>query len=315
MPSLHTATSTPFGAVFRPVGIPTPLVGRLACPECRVAVEVRRAELACPACDRRYTEHDGVIDARPAARASVQGDADAWLAHWAPELQQSLAQRFFSFYRRAVFARTVRHFVDRFLAREGVLVEAGSGTSETSILLAPRRAERTLVALDLIPAVLRRGAPIMDARVAGDIFQLPFTDGSVDGIWNVGVMEHFTHEQIDRILAEFRRVLRPGGRVVLLWPGTDSIPQRMLDAVAWVVNLRHTAGPRFRFHPPEISRLRSRRQGREVLRRSGFAPVTVDPGLYSGMAFKTVVGEKAADAPPAKGRTSARASSGVWTRS
>ena len=214
-----------------------------------------------------------------------------------------------------MFARTVRHFVDRYLAREGVLVEAGSGTSETSILLAPRRPERTLVALDLIPAVLERCVPIMDVRVAGDIFRLPFTDGSVDGIWNVGVMEHFTHPQIDRILAEFRRVLRPGGRVVLLWPGTDSLPQRMLDAVAWLINLRRADGPAFRFHPAEISRLRSRRQGREVLRRNGFTPVAIDPGLYSGMAFKTVVGERAAVAPPADDVLPVRAPRDRWTRS
>src|SRR5205823_4994282 len=149
-------------------------------------------------------------------------------------------------------ARTVAYFVERYFSTRGVFVEAGSGTSETSIRVDKRGGDRTLVALDLIVPVLEQCDPVMDVRVAGDIFRLPFADDSVDGIWNVGVMEHFTHDQIDAILRELHRVLRPGGRVILLWPGSDSIPQKMLEAVAWVVNLR----PRpktFRFHPPEIS--------------------------------------------------------------
>src|SRR5262249_41585528 len=149
-------------------------------------------------------------------------------------------------------------FLDRYFPASGVFVEAGSGTSETSIRVDKRGGSRTLVALDLIVPVLEMCDPVMDVRVSGDIFRLPFADDSIDGIWNVGVMEHFTHEQIDAIMRELLRVLRPGARVVLLWPGSDSIPQKMLEAVAWVVNLRPKQET-FRFHPPEISRLRSTR--------------------------------------------------------
>ncbi|HEU4628776.1 MAG TPA: class I SAM-dependent methyltransferase [Gemmatimonadaceae bacterium] len=293
--------------------MPDVLVGRLACPACRLALEPVAGGLACATCGARYATRHGVIDARPLARAAVQGDAEAWDAHWAPETQRSLAQRFFSVYRRVVFARTVRHFVTRYLPSRGVLLEAGSGTAETSIRLAPRRAGRLLVALDLVPAILERCAPVVDVRVAGDAFRLPFADGAVDGIWNVGVMEHFTHPQIDRMLEEFHRVLRPGGRVVLLWPGTDAVPQHLLDALAWMINRRRGRGPPFRFHPPEISRLRSVRQGREVLRRNGFTPVAADPGWYSGMAFKTIVGEKPTRAPGDGGAATPRAAGDAWT--
>jgi SAM-dependent methyltransferase len=233
-----------------------------------------------------------VLDLRPPRRDSVQGDDEAWAEHWSAAKQETAPQRFFSWYRKAVFARTVAYFVGRYLPRQGVLVEAGSGTSETSIRIDKAEGGRVLVALDLIPAVLERCAPIMDVRVSGDVFRLPFRDDSVDGIWNVGVMEHFTQAQIDAMLREFLRVLRPGGRMILLWPGTDSVPQRLLDAAAWIVNHRRAARESFRFHPPEISRLQGRRHGRAVLARNGFVEVTIDPGFLSLAAFKTVVGEK-----------------------
>jgi SAM-dependent methyltransferase len=160
------------------------------------------------------------------------------------------------------------------------------------MLIDKRGGARTLVALDLIRPVLERCHPVMDVKACGDIFALPFQSDSVDGIWNVGVMEHFTHDQIDAILREFRRVLKPGCRVVLLWPAKFSIPQRILRVLEWFINLRRSADDKFRFHPDEISQLRSVRQGKEVLTRNGFRPVAIDIGLRTLMAFETIVGEK-----------------------
>ncbi len=214
-----------------------------------------------------------------------------WSRHWSTENQASLAQRFFSFYRKAVFVRTVRYFLNRHFPPSGVFLEAGSGTSETSMRIDKLNGARTLLALDIVLPVLQQCHPIMDLRICGDIFNLPFRDGSLDGIWNVGVMEHFTHDQIDQILREFHRVLRPGGPVVLLWPGVDSIPQKMLRIVEAIVNLR-AGGERFRFHPAEISQLRSARQGRDVLSRNGFDVLEIEPGYRSLMAFKVLVGAK-----------------------
>jgi SAM-dependent methyltransferase len=131
----------------------------------------------------------------------------------------------------------------------------------------------------------------MDVKLCGDIFRLPFRSESVDGIWNVGVMEHFLHQQIDEILTGFNGALRPGGRVVLLWPATDSIPQKLLRAIEAMVNFRQD-GARFRFHPDEISKLRSNGEAVDVLTRNGFRVVQVDRGLRSLMAFKILVGEK-----------------------
>ncbi len=215
----------------------------------------------------------------------------AWSKHWSEENQKSLAQKFFSFYRKAVFARTVEYYVNRYLPHQGVLLEAGSGTSETSTRIDKYSGARRLIALDIVMPVLERVHPIMDNRLCGDIFRLPFGDNSVDGIWNVGVMEHFTHDQIDQIMREFHRVLKEGNCLVMLWPGVDSIPQRMLRVVEWFVN-RRRVGEKFRFHPDEISQIRSLRQGREILTRNGFQVLEVEYGFRSLFAFKTLVGVK-----------------------
>jgi SAM-dependent methyltransferase len=273
------------------ISSPDRLRKALACPRCRVCLVAEDLALQCRKCGASYAAVNGVLDLRPGAGKQKKEEAD-WTKHWSESNQTSASQRFFSFYRKAVFARAVAYFIERYLPAEGLLVEAGSGTSETSMLIDKRGGARTLVALDLIRPVLERCHPVMDVKACGDIFALPFQSGSVDGIWNVGVMEHFTHDQIDAILREFRRVLKPGCRVVLLWPAKFSIPQRILRVLEWFINLRRSADDKFRFHPDEISQLRSVRQGKEVLTRNGFRPVAIDIGLRTLMAFETIVGEK-----------------------
>jgi SAM-dependent methyltransferase len=227
----------------------------------------------------------GIVDFRVGSSRSA---ADDWTDHWTDARQQTAIQRFFSWYRKVVFSRAVRYYCHRYFPEQGIFLEAGSGTSETSMRLDKRGGKRIFVALDIVPSVLRRCHPVMDVRLAGDIFQLPFPSNSLDGLWNVGVMEHFTHAEIDRILAEFRRVLKPEARLILFWPGRDSIPQKMLSGMQSVIRL--LGRRQFRFHPPEISQLRSLGEGRRILERNGFRPLELAFGLRSLFAFKVLVG-------------------------
>lgn len=269
------------------------LVSVLACPQCHSPVLFNHDAMVCEGCGTTYSTAGGILDLRPVSDAK-RPEADQWGAHWSAANQKLVSQQFFSFYRRKVFAPAVAYFVDRYLPAGGVLVEAGCGTAETSIFVSKENG-RTLVALDLVPKILERCQPVMDVRVCGDVFHLPFRNGSIEGLWNVGVMEHFTHDQIDAIMREFRRVLRPQGRAVLFWPAIFSIPQRLLRGLEWFINLRRRQDP-FRFHPDEISQLRSVAQGREVLVRNGFRPVAINIGLRTLMAFEILVGEKTEEA-------------------
>lgn len=266
------------------------ILGRLACPQCYDRLAWRKQFLVCDSCGTSYPITDGIVDLRPLTYKQ-KSELAHWSKHWANENQKSASQKFFSFYRKLVFSRTVRYFVNRYFPTTGVFIEAGSGTSETSMRVDKCEGTRTLVAVDIVLSVLKRCHPIMDVRVGGDIFRLPFQGNSVDGIWNVGVMEHFTRDQVDQIMREFHRVLRPGGPLILLWPAADSTPQRLLRITERVINLRRRQ-ERFRFHPDEIYQLESTEEGRNILTNNEFRILHIDYGFRSLMAFKILVGTK-----------------------
>jgi SAM-dependent methyltransferase len=265
------------------------IMDRLACPNCHTQLIMQDTAFYCSTCGRVYPITDHVADMRLSIPRTIS-DLDDWTKHWSSQNQENIAQKFFSFYRKVVFARTVEYFINRYFPAQGVFVEAGCGTAETSVRIDKLSGDRTLVAVDIVMPVVKQAHPVMDVRLCGDIFQLPFLDKSVDGLWNVGVMEHFTHSQIDRILREFNRVLKPGAPMVLLWPANDSIPQKILRGLEKVINIHKSEVDMFRFHPAEISKLKSSKEGNDVLTRNGFGVFYIDFGFRSLMAFKTLVG-------------------------
>ena len=51
---------------------------------------------------------------------------------------------------------------------------------------------------------------------------LPFEDNSFDGIWSLGIIEHFL-DGYDAIAREMQRVLREGGYLFLTFPAMTKI--------------------------------------------------------------------------------------------
>jgi SAM-dependent methyltransferase len=66
---------------------------------------------------------------------------------------------------------------------------------------------------DLSHAML--AARAVTGQVRADLRRLPLADGRLDGLWCVAVLLHVPRDLVPGALAEFRRVLRPGGRGVI----------------------------------------------------------------------------------------------------
>ena len=72
------------------------------------------------------------------------------------------------------------------------------------------------VQMDVSMTRVARAAGKCPLLLCADGYQLPFADGSFDVVLLIAVLEH-TREP-DRMLAEARRVLKPGGRAIMVVP-------------------------------------------------------------------------------------------------
>lgn len=217
---------------------------------------------------------------------------EIWESHWAVGAGDSgsVFGRVSSFVRRQILSRAVRYYAQRYFRVSGVYVECGCGTAQSSSRI-PTDGRR-LVALDFSIAALRsaRRVPGFQAFIRGDIRRLPFAEGSLAGIWSLGVLEHFDAEAGRRVLEEFRRVLRPGAVALLFWPPEYGASRWVLAPIEWVRS--RWSGRTFRFFPDEVNRLRSKAQARATLASAGLEAAAVDFTARDAFIHLVVVARK-----------------------
>jgi len=103
-----------------------------------------------------------------------------------------------------------------------VILDVAVGTAETALAISRRYPAVSIVGVDFSPAMLTVGKKKINTRypaapvslTAGDGRQLPIRSGSVDAVTiSFGIRNM---EERDMVLAEFNRVLRPGGRLLIM---------------------------------------------------------------------------------------------------
>lgn len=113
--------------------------------------------------------------------------------------------------------------VERAAVRDGESVlEVAVGTGLTLVELARRNPGGRNVGVDLTPAMLERARrriarhAVRAELAVGDAHHLDFPDGSFDLLVNSYMFDLLPQPDFGPVLAEFRRVLRPAGRLVLV---------------------------------------------------------------------------------------------------
>jgi SAM-dependent methyltransferase len=99
------------------------------------------------------------------------------------------------------------------------VLDAGCGTGGNALLL--RRYGR-VTGVDIAPEALELGSPRLPGALArGSVLSLPFADASFDLVTSFEVLYHRAVPDEAPALAEARRVLRPGGRLLIRLPAFE----------------------------------------------------------------------------------------------
>jgi ubiquinone/menaquinone biosynthesis C-methylase UbiE len=217
---------------------------------------------------------------------------EEWDAYWLSKKQPGalIYDLIAAFYRKFIIKQFLNYFIAKHFSSQAQILHAGCGSGQVDTDIARRN---SISAMDISPQALsiyRKFQPNSARLIHGSIFEIPVPDSTYDGVYNLGVMEHFTEPEIRRILDEFSRVVKPGGKIALFWPPAFGVTVRVLAAVHWVLhNVRKSD---IRLHPDEITHVRSRRQVRAYLEASGFSLVEFYFGPRDLFTQAVVIGRR-----------------------
>jgi ubiquinone/menaquinone biosynthesis C-methylase UbiE len=144
----------------------------------------------------------------------------------APKTPETAAREIFG-RRAAHYTTSAAHTDPQVLARvvelaaperDWSVLDVATGSGHTALALAPHVA--VVTGSDLTPAMLAEAQKLQSSRTIAnvswhlsDVHRLPFADGSFDLVTCRRAAHHFA--RINQALAEMKRVLRPGGRLVI----------------------------------------------------------------------------------------------------
>jgi SAM-dependent methyltransferase len=107
-----------------------------------------------------------------------------------------------------------RQILDAFAAAvTGPVVDVGCGPGQVGAYLRSRG--HRVLGIDLSIEMGRTAATRLDAAAVADLRELPIPDGSIGGLVAFYSIIHVRRPELGGVLREFRRVLRPGGRLLV----------------------------------------------------------------------------------------------------
>ena len=170
----------------------------------------------------------------------------------------------------------------------GRVLDVGCGYGGLAAVVGQELGTKELYGVDVDEAVIseaeRKG--VRAQRVDVEVDPLPFEDGSFDLVFSLGMLDYLP--TFDFAIEEMRRVLRPGGHVLISIPNLGSWNNRLALLVGYQprdveISDRVLAGtaPRYRNDPPAGHiHTATLRAVRELMAFHGFEPVRISSGAW-----------------------------------
>tara|TARA_Y100000590_G_C15620214_1_gene977284 strand:- start:641 stop:1354 length:714 start_codon:yes stop_codon:yes gene_type:complete len=216
-----------------------------------------------------------------------------WDIYWSQagdkRTERKIYDIFASFYRNYLIGPTLRKIIKKNFLNGQKLLHAGCGGGETDKYI---NDYVEITALDISSNALKlyNNTNKNSKTILGDIFNLNNINERYDGIYNLGVMEHFSEKEIEIILNQFQFKLKDDGKIILFWPPVYALSVIALYCIHFFLNkiLRNN----IKLHAAEPTKIKSKKQIRRLIKNTNLKITNTSFGYSDAFTYYVVVLEK-----------------------
>jgi len=183
----------------------------LVCLDCRSVLTASTAACVCAACARVYPIEHGVV--------RFVADDTFYEGRYTGESSASASGGLITRLKLYLNNSHYLWWIRKHIPAGGELLDLGVGGG-TRFVAEHGRA----TAVDLSFASVRAAAPLYERAVQANALALPLAGGSIDAVVSSFFLEHVPVADKPAVLAELARVVRPGGRLVLIFDTESDSP-------------------------------------------------------------------------------------------
>jgi len=218
----------------------------------------------------------------------------SWDDYWSSGKDKSKLSRVYdvvaSIYRNKLIGPRLDSELSKAFPSGGNLIHAGSGAGEVDTCVSKKF---NITAVDISKKAVERYSELHPEHKAVqlDIFKLQALNEKYDGLYNLGVMEHFSPTQCKEILISAHSVLNLGGKVILFWPPHYGLSVIFLHLVHAI--LRLFQGKNFQsLHPEEPNKTSTRKSAQKLLESAGFKLERFSFSPRDAFTYVVIVGKR-----------------------
>jgi ubiquinone/menaquinone biosynthesis C-methylase UbiE len=198
-----------------------------------------------------------------------------WDIYWSKEnkpenkIYDAIAIR----YRKYIINPYLTKYLNSYFKEGSILLHAGCGSGQVENT--DMNSKFNIIGIDNSQNALHLYGHNHNTQtlICGTVLSLGIKNSSVDGVYSLGLIEHFTLTDIRTMLLEFNRIVKPNGIVLVFAPPEYGLTVKFFKFVDYILNTVLQKDIWFQPYPkssPEINRIQSKEWMEELIKGTGF---------------------------------------------
>ena len=213
-----------------------------------------------------------------------------WDQYWLRSSKKKSINKIYDFfayiYRNFLIGPSFKYYMYKHFNKNSDILHAGCGGGEVDKFIVKNF---NITAVDISSRALDLYNKINPNVIVkkSNIFNMNLDKKKFDGIYNLGVIEHFNAKKFLELMIHFKEHLNKNGKIILFWPPKYGLSVIALHIIHFIINKIFKM--KLKLHPDEPFKYTNRKQVEKILQPIGLKITDTYFNFRDAFTYKIIV--------------------------